>query len=81
MDAAVGTDIDRKVAAKLGLKLSQVQRRRVKLGRPFLGAISSTVQGRIQSLPTEGMPYRAIASELGIGTSSVHRARKLLEGT
>lgn len=37
MDALVGTDIDRKVAAILGLKLAQVQRRRVELGRPPFG--------------------------------------------
>lgn len=37
MDALVGTNIDRKVAATLGLKLAQVQRRRVELGRPPFG--------------------------------------------
>lgn len=34
MDALVGTNIDRVVAGKLGLKLAQVQRRRVGLGVP-----------------------------------------------
>lgn len=36
MDALVGTDIDRKVGDQLGLKIAQVQRRRIELGRrPF----------------------------------------------
>lgn len=37
MDAVVGTDIDRRVALRLGLKLAQVQRRRKALGLPPFG--------------------------------------------
>lgn len=74
MDALVGTDIDRKIAEQLGLKLAQVQRRRVELGLPFFGAITDEIRGKIRALRTSGWTQTAIAKELRIGMSSVQRA-------
>jgi hypothetical protein len=75
MDALVGTDIDRKIAERLGLKLAQVQRRREHLGRVPFGWVAPAKRLEIQRLRREEhMTMIQIAQATGVSFSSVQRA-------
>jgi hypothetical protein len=73
MEALVGTDIDRKVAEHLGLKLAQVQRRREQLGRPPFGSIPHATKATALQLRAQGQTIRAIADSLNLSYSAIQR--------
>jgi hypothetical protein len=73
MDAVVGTDIDSRVASKLGLKLGQVQRRRALLGKPHNRKMAALKATRILRLRAAGHTMTEIAETVGLSFSSVQR--------
>ena len=73
MDALVGTDIDRKVAVRLGLKLAHVQRRRVELGRPPFGAITEAKIQRVLKMRRARTKLKQIVAKTGVSLTSVER--------
>ncbi len=73
MDALIGTDIDRRIAKSLNLKLAQVQRRRVDLGRPPFGWIDDTTKAEIRRLRKDGVTLKRIAAMLNVSFSFVQR--------
>jgi hypothetical protein len=73
MDTHVGTDSDRRVAERLGLKMAQVQRRRTQLGRMPFGWVIPEVRTKIHQLRQKGMTLEQIATTTGVSPSSVQR--------
>jgi len=73
MDAQVGTDADRRIAERLGLKMAQVQRRRTHLGRMPFGWIDSMKRAEIHRLHQARQPWKQIATAVGVSLSSLQR--------
>ena len=73
MDVLVGTASDRSVATKLGLKMSQVQRRRVQLGRPPSYYVPLSTKKKVIELRRGGVKLKEIISALNISKTSVQR--------
>lgn len=73
MDKEIGTDIDLKVANKLGLKLAQVQRRREDLGVSPFYRITEDQKTSVRTLHEQGLSLKAVSARTGISYSSVQR--------